>query len=167
MRKFPALIATAALASLLTACAGSLEEKSASANQPNQPANTQTAGAEAESQSIVVTGAYVDGQRVRDNRRAAPSAPPQVQALIKQGTSSANFAQEMPHLPGQYYDQGRDKFSDVEQNTFKAVDEEPVSTFSIDVDTASYALRARCSEPQCAAAAGGGADRGDGQLLPL
>ncbi|MGV2496592.1 vWA domain-containing protein [Pelagerythrobacter aerophilus] len=39
---------------------------------------------------------------------------------------------------GQYYEQGRDIFTDVDQNTFKAVGEEPVSTFSIDVDTASY-----------------------------
>ena len=39
-----------------------------------------------------------------------------------------------------YNDQGRDKFSDVKPNSLKLVNEEPVSTFSIDVDTASYAF---------------------------
>lgn len=37
-----------------------------------------------------------------------------------------------------YRDVGRDKFTSVAQNAFKIVREEPVSTFSIDVDTASY-----------------------------
>jgi len=35
---------------------------------------------------------------------------------------------------------GRDKFSNVEQSPVKRVTDEPVSTFSIDVDTASYAF---------------------------
>jgi Ca-activated chloride channel family protein len=37
-----------------------------------------------------------------------------------------------------YHDQGRDKFTSVAENPFKIVREVPVSTFSIDVDTASY-----------------------------
>lgn len=37
-----------------------------------------------------------------------------------------------------YRDQGRDRFQATVQNRFRAVREEPVSTFSIDVDTASY-----------------------------
>ena len=39
-----------------------------------------------------------------------------------------------------YKGQGRDKFSDVNANRLKLVTEEPVSTFSIDVDTTSYAF---------------------------
>lgn len=39
-----------------------------------------------------------------------------------------------------YQDQGRDRFTDIEPNPIKVVREEPVSTFSIDVDTASYAF---------------------------
>lgn len=35
---------------------------------------------------------------------------------------------------------GRDRFEDIKTNTVKIVSEEPVSTFSIDVDTASYAF---------------------------
>jgi Ca-activated chloride channel family protein len=55
----------------------------------------------------------------------APAAPP------PPGT--------MPQWSPPYHDQGRDKFTSVAQNAFKIVREEPVSTFSIDVDTASYA----------------------------
>ena len=37
-------------------------------------------------------------------------------------------------------EQGRDRFEDVEPNRIKVTVEEPVSTFSVDVDTASYAF---------------------------
>ncbi len=40
----------------------------------------------------------------------------------------------------QYREQGRDKFSDITPNPLKVVAKDPVSTFSIDVDTASYAF---------------------------
>ncbi len=40
----------------------------------------------------------------------------------------------------QYQDQGRDKFSYIASNPVKVAAEEPVSTFSIDVDTSSYAF---------------------------
>ena len=41
--------------------------------------------------------------------------------------------------PFRYHSQGRDRFTDFTPNPVKLVTEEPVSTFSIDVDTASYA----------------------------
>lgn len=40
----------------------------------------------------------------------------------------------------QYHDEGRDKFKDIADSPIKQVSEEPVSTFSIDVDTASYSF---------------------------
>ena len=40
--------------------------------------------------------------------------------------------------PRPYHDVGRDKFTAFVENPFKIVREAPVSTFSIDVDTASY-----------------------------
>ena len=40
--------------------------------------------------------------------------------------------------PPPYKDVGRDKFTTFAENAFKIVREAPVSTFSIDVDTASY-----------------------------
>ena len=42
--------------------------------------------------------------------------------------------------PGHYKDQGRDKFEDFEENPVKLVSEDPVSTFSADVDTTSYSF---------------------------
>ena len=49
--------------------------------------------------------------------------------------------------PSRFHTQGRDRFTDFTPNPVKVVAEEPVSTFSIDVDTASYAfLRAALNE---------------------
>ena len=42
--------------------------------------------------------------------------------------------------PGHYQETGRDEFQAFEQNRVKLVAEEPVSTFSADVDTASYSF---------------------------
>src|SRR5437773_2268459 len=39
-----------------------------------------------------------------------------------------------------YQDQGRDKFTDIQTNPVKIARDEPVSTFSIDVDTSSYSF---------------------------
>ncbi len=46
---------------------------------------------------------------------------------------------EIPASPA-YVEQGRDRFTYFEDNPVKRVSEQPVSTFSIDVDTASYAF---------------------------
>ena len=43
-------------------------------------------------------------------------------------------------VSGDYRDQGRDRFTSFETNPVKVTAEAPVSTFSIDVDTASYAF---------------------------
>lgn len=43
-------------------------------------------------------------------------------------------------MPPVYQDQNRDKFEDAKPSPFKVVAEEPVSTFSSDVDTASYSF---------------------------
>ena len=45
--------------------------------------------------------------------------------------------------PNFYKDEGRDKFEDFKINPIKIVGEEPVSTFSVDVDTASYSFMRR------------------------
>lgn len=45
--------------------------------------------------------------------------------------------------PTYYKDKGRDKFQDFVENPFEAVSAEPVSTFSVDVDTASYSFMRR------------------------
>ena len=60
--------------------------------------------------------------------RPSTAAPPGVAAM-----------EEPTPQPG-YHDQGRDRFQTIETNPVKVTAEEPVSTFSIDVDTSSYSF---------------------------
>ncbi len=60
------------------------------------------------------------------------------QSLARGAVASAPLA-DAP-APGFYRDQGRDRFADIDPNDVKLVTEEPVSTFSVDVDTVSYAF---------------------------
>jgi len=76
---------------------------------------------------LVVTGSRIAAQE-RDAMNYLPAPPP-----------------PPPPAPGMYqawsppyHDVGRDKFTATSENPFKIAREEPVSTFSIDVDTASY-----------------------------
>ena len=101
------------------------------------------------------------GAIIERSAQPAPSAPPGTAAAIAgkkdvaRATITRNF--ELNRLPSKamgrsaapmsdqaisqtYQDQGRDKFSDMKANATKLVAEDPVSTFSIDVDTASYAF---------------------------
>jgi Ca-activated chloride channel homolog len=50
----------------------------------------------------------------------------------------ADFAQDP--MPPAYMKQGHDKFADIKTNPVKVAAQEPVSTFSIDADTASYSF---------------------------
>jgi Ca-activated chloride channel homolog len=56
---------------------------------------------------------------------------------------ASSFVQEYradeQSIPG-YHDQGRDKFSDIVANPVKVTAQDPVSTFSIDVDSSSYSF---------------------------
>ena len=83
---------------------------------------------------IVVTGSRISNPNLNSLPRAeldsmamAPPPPPPPPA-------PGMYQQWAPP----YHDVGRDKFTSVAENAFKVVREEPISTFSIDVDTASY-----------------------------
>lgn len=68
---------------------------------------------------------------VKRERRIGASRP---QIALKPQSSADDAT-------AQYYrDQGRDRFAEIETNPVKQVTEEPVSTFSVDVDTASYSF---------------------------
>jgi Ca-activated chloride channel family protein len=69
--------------------------------------------------------------------RAAASPPPS--AKFAAGYVAAPLPEPWP---GNFYyrDTGRDKFTATAENPFKVAQEEPVSTFSLDVDTASYSF---------------------------
>lgn len=68
--------------------------------------------------------------------QAEPAPPPMIVASIG---GAVGYVPERRMLP-RYHDVGRDKFTSTPENPFKLVREEPVSTFSIDVDTASYSF---------------------------
>jgi Ca-activated chloride channel family protein len=85
------------------------------------------------SRDIVVTGSRISNSNLNSLPRAEfdsmamapPPPPPPAPGMYQQWAPP-------------YHDVGRDKFTTVVENAFKVVREEPVSTFSIDVDTASY-----------------------------
>ena len=62
----------------------------------------------------------------------APPAPPPPAVM------AAPMRRDQSVMPPFYKDVGRDKFTNFAENSFRIVREAPVSTFSIDVDTASY-----------------------------
>ena len=72
-------------------------------------------------------------------KKLAPNAS---SGLALQSESFASQPRPAPVdlISPQYQDQNRDKFEDVKSNPVKSVLADPVSTFSVDVDTASYAF---------------------------
>jgi Ca-activated chloride channel family protein len=109
-------------------------------NQLNQTPNAR-ADVQREEQ-VVVTGTSVS-QPVTAMESADARANGSSMAKVQGGFYApppppAAMAREGDWPQPQYV--GRDKFTEVAQNIFKAVQQEPVSTFSIDVDTASYSF---------------------------
>jgi Ca-activated chloride channel family protein len=70
------------------------------------------------------------------NVMATPAMPPMMAGAVTRAFPSQ---MDMIAQPG-YHDVGRDKFEHVEDSPVKQVKAEPVSTFSIDVDTSSYSF---------------------------
>lgn len=70
---------------------------------------------------------------------ATRTAPAGVAAMAPAMAPVSDYMAEMTPPP-QYQDVGRDKFEHADENPVKLVAQEAVSTFSIDVDTASYAF---------------------------
>ncbi|HYD36138.1 MAG TPA: VWA domain-containing protein [Allosphingosinicella sp.] len=101
------------------------------------PAEPVAAVDSAEAGDVTITGTRIPQPNLEavvpitvvgaEDLRAAPAAP-------------ARAKVQAPPYPFNPPEIGRDRFTSVSQNLFKAVAQEPVSTFSIDVDTASYAF---------------------------
>ena len=70
--------------------------------------------------------------------RALAVAPRQARSMAEDRERHARSAMDAEVHPDHYREQGRDRFASFDPNPVKVVAEEPVSTFSIDVDTASY-----------------------------
>ncbi len=59
---------------------------------------------------------------------------------LLQKAPASGIAQSNDQIDNYYRDQGRDRFTDIQANPVKVAKDEPVSTFSVDVDTASYSF---------------------------
>jgi len=134
-------VATGLALTLLASCAGS-DARLASASDDKPAAKVDEGSAD-----IVVTGqsianAQADRAPISTFAPPPPPAPPLSMPPPVMTTSrfSAQAAPEPRPYPPYYRDVGRDKFTATDQNAFKIVKEEPVSTFSLDVDTASYSF---------------------------
>jgi Ca-activated chloride channel family protein len=134
------------------------ERKQSVTPSPDQKPLTSTPEQDAQAAG----GARMAGEQERTVAKIAPPAPvaaplagvtPQraaptqkrfsPQSRVAQGISNlADRRLPFPERPspGAYQDQGRNRFEAVQQNPVKVTREDPVSTFSIDVDTASYSF---------------------------
>ncbi|MBU0860139.1 MAG: VWA domain-containing protein [Alphaproteobacteria bacterium] len=84
---------------------------------------------------MMVAGAPPMAAQTRGGPAEAKRMAPGV-AYMAESSMIMPYPEPMPH----YQEQGRDKFEEVKDNPVKTVSAEPVSTFSIDVDTASYSV---------------------------
>ena len=148
--------ATAALA--ISACStptGLTENESDGRVSRTEVAQVSQEEQKAGRDKVVVTGSYVAGtpedasspvqvytgeQLAANGAPNAPPPPPPSPSKLYVGSSGigapSTVAQMQPQpRPG---DINRDRYEDVKINQVKLTTEEPVSTFSIDVDTASY-----------------------------
>ncbi len=132
----------------LAACAQKLEPpataaKSTAPSLPSQPpssAFSSTTGAGRANQETNLSALDLLGKHV-----VAPAASPPAEKLhrysldLGRGRPAAH-AYYPPNYPAPVIPPGNDRFPDKEPNGVVTVAEHPVSTFSVDVDTASYAF---------------------------
>ncbi|BCA60674.1 vWA domain-containing protein [Sphingomonas sp. HMP6] len=129
----PILVAGVAIA-LVAGCASTNPDTIATPVPPE--AQGKTTPAEIAANDVVVTGSRVRG---RAELAVMPAPPPPPAPVV--GMLSAPMARAYDVVgPPPYRDVGRDRFTTTKENPFKLVREEPVSTLSLDVDTASYAF---------------------------
>jgi len=146
MSRFHVILTAGLSISLVTACSQSNDIASpASAPIHDIAANPPPADAENDASAIVVTGRNLDQNlqetpiavSVVSSESIAVRPLPIASPMVVSGSSVNKRADvSTPY----YQDSGRDKFTTSEQNAFQVSTEQPVSTFSIDVDTASYSF---------------------------
>lgn len=106
--------------------------------EPAKPAQMATTTTTPSVNSPVTTGGIAP--IMPPNKTAVLSSEKkQKTAAPKPYSASAQIAADRQAMP-YYQDQGRDKFQEIKVNPLKIAKDEPVSTFSIDVDTASYSF---------------------------
>ena len=124
-------------------------------------------GGSAANQEGIVTGAYPVASSVGGGlRRSRPPA-----ALLPRRRPAARRSPALPFRRRGTASRGRqavtESYARVAENTFVRASQEPLATFSIDVDTASYSNVRRFLNHEPAPARRRGSDRGARQLLHL
>jgi len=130
MRRFYLILAAGLMSLTLISCAQQVSDKLEAT--PTAPM-----------QDIIVTSSRADSANKAQEKRGLARAEPTASAHAPSPPSLAAPAiigRERSLYPPYYRDVGRDRFANKEENRFETVREEPLSTFSIDVDTASYAF---------------------------
>jgi Ca-activated chloride channel family protein len=122
------------------------------------PAPTLAKSKEDESREVLVTGMRANRTAALESKRAPVGAVDAITAEDIGQLPDSSVAESQQRIVGfakaagkaeggAYHDEGRDKFQHFEINPVRRVADEPVSTFSADVDTASYSfVRARINE---------------------
>jgi len=102
-------------------------------------ADGRTAPAATKPSREITVDAAAPSSRIRElSVHPAPAA--ETAAALPQAALLAKIADTDIAPPPHYQDVGRDTFEEFEQNRVMLVSEAPVSTFSVDVDTASYSF---------------------------
>jgi Ca-activated chloride channel family protein len=114
---------------------------------PAEPVAAKAGSEAADESQIVVTGSRIPSPAlespvaitvVGEEGARSQSAPPPAFTVSSQRMARPNLQlRQRPFNPPEV---GRDRFTSVSENPFRVAAEEPVSTFSIDVDTASYSF---------------------------
>ncbi|WP_049630438.1 VWA domain-containing protein [Cellvibrio sp. pealriver] len=91
-------------------------------------------------EEILVTGVRQTLARSQELGRTATAAKPAPVAPIEMREALVSAAPNADQVRVQRPQEFRDRFEDFKENTVVATSENPVSTFSIDVDTASYSF---------------------------
>ncbi|MCR9136425.1 MAG: VWA domain-containing protein [Alphaproteobacteria bacterium] len=119
-----------------------ITQLAASADESDQAAREQIETAFHESAPVaesVVAQDHAAGGAVSTMSAERRLRAPASQSKALTGVAASQPLADRP-APSGYQDQGRDKFADITPNQVKRVTEAPVSTFSVDVDTASYSF---------------------------
>ena len=124
---------------LLAGCASTSADRiAANTATPQSPSDATAPLAEPVANDVVVTGSRTTG---RAELAAIPSPPPPAPLpMMAMHSAPAMSAVRDISAPPPYHDVGRDRFTATNENPFKLVREDPVSTLSLDVDTASYSF---------------------------
>jgi len=99
----------------------------------------QTAPNSIEEMEVITAGAQVEYSRAQGGAKAEPSAREVLDPATRQLLKSLGYAASPAGAEAEAETSGTERYAAIDENPFRAVAEHPFSTFSIDVDTASYA----------------------------